>query len=147
MIANCKSPCNYVIVIVVILRGRGVRIVQITAKITLGGQNILYSSFWDSQKGRVRTTSILVGAFWNFKLMVLKYSRNCISQYILVAEVWHPLYYVLFFFRSPFRRTFESIGMQMLWLWKILWLCRSVKHSFAISAFTRSFIRYHSYIT
>ena len=30
-----------------ILRGRGVRIVQITAQITLGGQNILYSSFVD----------------------------------------------------------------------------------------------------
>ena len=32
---------------------------------------------WDSQQGRVRTTSILVRAFWNFKLKVLKYTRNC----------------------------------------------------------------------
>ena len=32
---------------------------------------------WDSQLGRLRTTSILVRAFWNFKLKVLKYSRNC----------------------------------------------------------------------
>ena len=32
---------------------------------------------WDSQQGRVRTTSILVQAFWNFKLKVLKYSRSC----------------------------------------------------------------------
>ena len=32
---------------------------------------------WDSQLGRVRTTSVLVRAFWNFKLKVLKYSRNC----------------------------------------------------------------------
>ena len=40
--------------------------------------------------GRAKTTSILVRDFWNFELNVLKYSRNCISQYILVAEVWHP---------------------------------------------------------
>ena len=32
---------------------------------------------WDSQQGRLRTTSILVRAFWNFKLKVLKYSRSC----------------------------------------------------------------------
>ena len=32
---------------------------------------------WDSNQGRVRTTSILVRAFWNFKLKVLKYPRNC----------------------------------------------------------------------
>ena len=32
---------------------------------------------WDSQLGRLRTTSILVWAFWNFKLKVLKYSKNC----------------------------------------------------------------------
>ena len=32
---------------------------------------------WDSQQGRVRTTSILVRAFWNFKRKVLKYPRNC----------------------------------------------------------------------
>ena len=32
---------------------------------------------WDSQQGRVRTTSILVRAFWNFKLEVLRYPRNC----------------------------------------------------------------------
>ena len=31
----------------------------------------------DSQQSRVRTTSILVRAFWNLKLKVLEYSRNC----------------------------------------------------------------------
>ena len=49
---------------------------------------------WDSQQGKPRTTSILVKAFWNFKLKVLKYSKNWMSQYILVAEVWHPLVYI-----------------------------------------------------
>ena len=39
---------------------------------------------WDSQKGRLRTTSILVGAFWNFKLKVLKYSKNCSLYNILI---------------------------------------------------------------
>ena len=32
---------------------------------------------WDSQLGRLRTILILVRGFWNFKLKVLKYSRNC----------------------------------------------------------------------
>ena len=32
---------------------------------------------WDSQPGRLRTTSILVREFWNFKFKVPKYSRNC----------------------------------------------------------------------
>ena len=31
----------------------------------------------DSQQGRLRTTSVLVRAFWNFKLKVLEYSRIC----------------------------------------------------------------------
>ena len=39
---------------------------------------------WDSKKGRHRTTSILVPAFWNFKLKVLKYSRNYSLQYTLI---------------------------------------------------------------
>ena len=48
-------------------------------------------------QARARTTSILVRAFWNFKLpeeVFLQYSRNCISQYILVAKAWHPLTYI-----------------------------------------------------
>ena len=32
---------------------------------------------WDIQQGRVRTTSILVRALWNFKLKGLRYCRNC----------------------------------------------------------------------
>ena len=44
---------------------------------------------------RVRTTSILVRAFWNFKLKVLKYSRNCSLQYTLIPNFWHPLIYIL----------------------------------------------------
>ena len=31
---------------------------------------------WDSQQGRDRKTSILVLAFWNFQLKVLKYQWN-----------------------------------------------------------------------
>ena len=45
---------------------------------------------WDSQQGRVKTTLILVGAFWNFKLKVLKYPKNCSLQYILIPNFWHP---------------------------------------------------------
>ena len=39
---------------------------------------------WDSRQGRVRTASILVRAFWNFKLKVLKYAYNCSLQYTLI---------------------------------------------------------------
>ena len=39
---------------------------------------------WDSQQGRLRTTSILVWAFWNFKLKVPKYSRSCGLQYTFI---------------------------------------------------------------
>ena len=46
---------------------------------------------WHSQKGRVRTTSILVRAFWNFKLKVLKYPRNCSLQYTLIPNFWRTL--------------------------------------------------------
>ena len=49
---------------------------------------------WDSQQGRVRATSILVQAFWNFKLKVLKYSRNCCLQYTMIPNFWHPLVYM-----------------------------------------------------
>ena len=50
---------------------------------------------WDSQQGRVRTTSILVSALWNFKLKVLKYPRTCSLQYTLIPNFWHPLTYIL----------------------------------------------------
>ena len=36
-------------------------------------------------KGRVRTTSVLVRAFWNFKLKVLKHSRNCSLHNTLIS--------------------------------------------------------------
>ena len=49
---------------------------------------------WDSEQGRVRTTSILVQAFWNFKLKVLKYPRNCSLQYTFIPNFWHPLTYM-----------------------------------------------------
>ena len=40
-------------------------------------RNWLSQFSWDSQLGRLRTTSILVRAFWNFKLKVLWPIRNC----------------------------------------------------------------------
>ena len=43
---------------------------------------------WDSQQGRASTTSILLVAFWNFKLMVLKYPRNCRLHNTLIP--WSP---------------------------------------------------------
>ena len=49
---------------------------------------------WDSQQGRVRTTSILVRAFWNFKLKVLKYSRNCSFHNTLIPNLVKPLKYI-----------------------------------------------------
>ena len=49
---------------------------------------------WDSQQGRLRTTSILVRAFWNFKLKVLKYSRNCSLHNTLIPNLVKPLTYL-----------------------------------------------------
>ena len=49
------------------------------------------------QKARTKIGVFLGLPCWlsQFKLKVLKYSRNCISRYILVAKVWHPLKYIL----------------------------------------------------
>ena len=53
---------------------------------------------WDSQQGRLRTTSILVWAFWNFKCKVLKYSRTCLHN-TLIPNLVKPLN----------MRTFKSV--------------------------------------
>ena len=45
--------------------------------------------------GRLRTTSTLVRAFWNFKLEVLKYPRNCSLQSTLIPNLVKPLLYLL----------------------------------------------------
>ena len=42
---------------------------------------------WDSQQGRDRNTSILVLVFWNFKLKVLEYPRNCRLHATLILKV------------------------------------------------------------
>ena len=60
----------------------------------------LKTKFWlsqfscDSQQGRLRTTSILVRAFWNFKCKVLKYSRNCSHHNTLIPNLVKPLNYI-----------------------------------------------------
>ena len=58
---------------------------------------------WDSQQGTLRTTSILVKAFWNFKLKVLKYSKKCSLQYTLIPwslkKMWHTLMYCIWIFQ------------------------------------------------
>ena len=51
---------------------------------------------WDSQQGRVRTTSILVWAFWNFKCQVLKYFRTCSLHNTLIPNLVKPLLYMYF---------------------------------------------------
>ena len=53
-----------------------------------------YCEGWDSQQGRLRTTSILVRAFWNFKCKVLKYSRNCSLHNTLIPNLVKPLMYI-----------------------------------------------------
>ena len=60
---------------------------DITYKISEGSDQFS----WDSHQGRLRTTSILVRAFWNFKCKVLKYSRNCIIHYTLIPNLVKPL--------------------------------------------------------
>ena len=48
---------------------------------------------WDSQQGRLRTASILVRAFWNFKHKVLKYFRTCSLHSTLIPSLVKPLAY------------------------------------------------------
>jgi hypothetical protein len=43
---------------------------------------------WDSQQGRKRKISILLESFWNFKLKVLKYPKNCRPHATLVLKVY-----------------------------------------------------------
>ena len=66
---------------------------DLTFKISKGSdQNWSCPHFsWDSQQGRLRTTSILVWAFWNFKHKVLKYSRNCSLHNTLIPNLVKPL--------------------------------------------------------
>ena len=43
---------------------------------------------WDSQQDRSRKTSILLVAFWKFKLKVLKYPRNCRLHATVIQKVF-----------------------------------------------------------
>ena len=65
---------------------------KIEVVLTLPGWLSQFS--WDSQPGRVRTTSILVRAFWIFFLKVLKYSRNCSLHNTLIPNLVKPLIYM-----------------------------------------------------
>ena len=63
---------------------------------------------WDSQQGRLRTTSILVWAFWNFECKVLKYSRTCSLHNTLIPNLVKPLMYMdqAEFILDPFKHYF-----------------------------------------
>ena len=50
-----------------------------------------YKLNWDSQQGRDRKTSILVLAFWNFKLKVLKYQWNFRPHATVIWNLVKPL--------------------------------------------------------
>ena len=53
-----------------------------------------FGFFGDSQQGRVGTTTILVRAFWNFKLEVLKYPQNSRLHATLITNLVKPLMYL-----------------------------------------------------
>ena len=59
----------------------------------------VFLGHWDSQLGRPRKTPILVQAFWNFKLKVLKYPRNCRLHATLIqkgfSKILNRLIYIL----------------------------------------------------
>ena len=57
---------------------------------------------WDSQQDRARKTSILVIAFWNFKLKVLKYPQNCRHHNIFVLNSQRQATLMLFIQVWPF---------------------------------------------
>ena len=63
----------------------------------------LFQVSWNSQQGRARKTSILILAFWNFKLQVLKHPRNCRLHATLILNLTKPpIYIVCFHFVSTF---------------------------------------------
>ena len=49
---------------------------------------------WDRQLGRLKTNSILVRAFWNFKCKILKYSRTCSLHNTLIPNLVKPLIFM-----------------------------------------------------
>ena len=49
---------------------------------------------WDSQQGSDRKTSILLVAFWNFKLKALKYPSICRLHATLILNLVKPLVYL-----------------------------------------------------
>ena len=59
------------------------------------GIKVLWMLNLDSQQGRLRTASILVRAFWNFKLKVLKYFT--IPWYLEVWKILNHLTYMVIF--------------------------------------------------
>ena len=75
---------------------------------------------WDSQLGSVRTASILVRAFWNFKLRILKYSRNCSFQYTLIPNFWHPLTYIVYLLLAY--NKYRSLTFRMYQLYQKRWM-------------------------
>ena len=89
--------------------------------LTLKFQKAKIKLNWDSQQGRVRTTSILVRAFWNFKVKVLKYPKNCSFQYTLIPNFWHTLLDVLYVSNQKLI-SFQPIAGQYtqresIWIW------------------------------
>ena len=87
---------------------------------------------WDSQQGRLRTTSILVRAFWNFKLKVLKYSKNCSLHNTLIPNLVKPLMYLHNSYNG-FTKIFLCLNVS----WFCCKLLRCVK-ILCLKIFTRS---------
>ena len=86
----------------------------------------------DSQQGRLRTTSILVRAFWNFKLKVLKYSRNCSlpnvhHKYMCTPKVlkWNKKINYSSIYPALHIQEFGSVGLNSTKSLKICWWKRS----------------------
>ena len=71
---------------------------------------------WDSQQGRARKNSILVRAFWNFKLKVLLYLRNCRLHATLIPNLVKPLWVLTYVLAQKWTLTYLLSKQQAGWI-------------------------------
>ena len=79
---------------------------------------------WDSQQGRGKKTSILVRAFYNFKLKVPKYPRSCRLHATLIPNLAKPPMYLHIFLTLQGRRMQSKYGWARVNRKSEIWNCK-----------------------
>ena len=90
---------------------------DITYKISEGSDQFS----WDSHQGRLRTTSISFQAVGNFKLKVLKYSRNCSLHNTLILNLVEPLNVYVYNIQGKFKPHYGNQDFSPFDQWDFLY--------------------------